>query len=122
MKLFQEFVPYELALKLNELGFDEPCLGWYVSKEFGLEIGTVIKDDLIYGSIVAPLWQQAFDWFRKQHNLHSFVHYHSKPAYTSAVYNDINMDWSLDKNISYDTYEDAREKCLIKLIKLCKKN
>ena len=25
----KEFVPYELAVKLKELGFDEPCLGNY---------------------------------------------------------------------------------------------
>jgi hypothetical protein len=25
----QEFIPYEQALALKELGFDEPCLFWY---------------------------------------------------------------------------------------------
>ena len=25
----KEFVPYELAVKLKELGFDDPCSGWY---------------------------------------------------------------------------------------------
>jgi hypothetical protein len=25
----KEFVPYEQALQLKELGFDEPCLGYY---------------------------------------------------------------------------------------------
>jgi hypothetical protein len=27
----KEFVPYELALKLKEIGFDEPCFGYYTS-------------------------------------------------------------------------------------------
>ena len=25
----KEFITYEQALALKELGFDEPCLGWY---------------------------------------------------------------------------------------------
>jgi hypothetical protein len=25
----KEFIPYEQALDLKELGFDEPCFGWY---------------------------------------------------------------------------------------------
>lgn len=25
----REFIPYEFALKLKELGFDESCFGWY---------------------------------------------------------------------------------------------
>ena len=25
----KEFVKYEQALALKELGFDEPCIGWY---------------------------------------------------------------------------------------------
>ena len=29
----REFVPYELALKLKELGFDEPCLFLYNSTD-----------------------------------------------------------------------------------------
>lgn len=28
----KEFVPYEQALALKELGFDEPCLAWHNSK------------------------------------------------------------------------------------------
>jgi hypothetical protein len=26
----KEFIPYKQALALKELGFDEPCLGWYL--------------------------------------------------------------------------------------------
>ncbi len=26
----KEFIPYEQALALKELGFDEPCFGYYV--------------------------------------------------------------------------------------------
>ena len=29
----KEFIPYELALELKQLGFDEPCFGYYVDGE-----------------------------------------------------------------------------------------
>jgi hypothetical protein len=36
----KEFIPYEQALALKELGFDEPCLGFY--DEFS-------NDEVAYG-------------------------------------------------------------------------
>ena len=53
------FVPYELAVKLKELGFDEPCLAWYVSEEYGLAYGKVYQSDLIRDAVVAPTFSQA---------------------------------------------------------------
>jgi hypothetical protein len=58
----KEFIPYEQALELKELGFDEPCFAWYVSESYGLEYGEVIKSDLIRDGIVAPTYSQAFRW------------------------------------------------------------
>jgi len=65
----KEFLPYEQALALKELGFDESCIGWYVSEEYGLEIGAVIKSDLLRDAILAPLYQQAFRWFLDNYGL-----------------------------------------------------
>jgi hypothetical protein len=30
----KDFVPYEQALVLKELGFDEPCFGYYIDNKF----------------------------------------------------------------------------------------
>jgi hypothetical protein len=57
-----EFLPYDRALKLKELGFDEPCIATHGYLE--LYINT---DD---GHLKAPLYQQAFRWFRYIHELH----------------------------------------------------
>jgi hypothetical protein len=65
----KEFVPYELALRLGSLGFDEPCIAWYVSKSYGLEYGKVIKPDLIKEAVLAPLFSQAFRWFREKYGI-----------------------------------------------------
>lgn len=73
----KEFVSYELALK--ELGFDEQCMRFYSSKNNGLLVlperissmhntGNSSVELPKYCS--APLFQQAFKWFRDKHQLY----------------------------------------------------
>jgi hypothetical protein len=61
----KEFIPYEQALELKELGFNELCLFYYTDNE-SLRIyhQSEIYDDLVG----APLYQQAFRWFREKYN------------------------------------------------------
>jgi hypothetical protein len=68
----KEFVPYEQALELKELGFDEPCFMFYSwikpnnLCEFGKSIKINKRKNSILnnsGHISSPLWQQAFRWF-----------------------------------------------------------
>ena len=40
-----QFVPYEIAVKLKEKGFDQPCLGYYTQYT-----GTEVKNHLSYVS------------------------------------------------------------------------
>lgn len=60
------FVTYEIAKKLKDLGFNEPCIGWF--SEMGL---LKIYDYQISVSSYtkAPLWQQAEEWLFKQYNI-----------------------------------------------------
>ena len=117
----KDFVPYQEALALKELGFDEPCFGFYTE-----EYKTLIKNFCKYPinlptkPFLAPTYSQSFRWFREKHNQHCFIHYHTKPEYTFAVYNDIGMYWTLDEKIAYNTYEEAELACLIKLIEIVK--
>lgn len=58
----KEFIPYELAFKLKELGFDEECFGFYNNADGNVWIKHLVDDSIksIYkGDIQAPLWQQA---------------------------------------------------------------
>lgn len=61
------FVPYEIALALKELGFDEPCFGYYNGQ--GNHIGEEGKMNSncnklgMHGAYcTVPLYQQAFRW------------------------------------------------------------
>ena len=79
----QEFLPYELAVKLKELGFDEPCLAYY-QKSAVIGDATILPIQIRnkasnfnnneYSKMgvpfcSAPLYQQAFRWFREKYKL-----------------------------------------------------
>jgi len=63
----KEFIPYDCALALKELGFNEPCLRHYKSNGSFTIIGRSATrmrgTQIIPKSIIgAPLYQQAFRW------------------------------------------------------------
>jgi hypothetical protein len=70
----KEFVPHEPSLALKELGFDEPCFSVYYNGEYH-EHG--IQNQFLHekNECSAPLYQQAFRWFREKYN----IHYAMKP-------------------------------------------
>ena len=101
----KEFVPYELAIQLKQLGFDVPSVSGYSYPD---------SDNILTQAI---LFQQAFRWFRDKYNL--------KPQITTtwdewdfyipeSEYNDIPIRQSSDTW----TYEDAELACLKKLIEV----
>ena len=105
----KEFVKYEQALALAELGFDEPCFGYYdEGGNLYTEMVEVLK---------APLYQQAFRFFREKHNLvFNFISYNIvKPGeyHWSITWNDEAKAGGIVK-----TYEEAELECLIKLIEI----
>jgi hypothetical protein len=129
----KEFIPYEEALALKELGFDEPCFGFYHEKcddnnksncsgEFqnmcGWVVGRENTNDLSSHDfiIVTPLWQQAFRWFREKHNLtHAIDKYDS--GHTWGVYENGYVKYEIDNIIEYDDAELDSLKKLIELLK-----
>jgi hypothetical protein len=68
----KEFIPYEQALELKELGFDEYCYAKYNRKEFQHNSlgGGINYNDSSYDNnlISAPLYQQAFRFFREKYD------------------------------------------------------
>ena len=83
----KEFVPYELALKMKQLGFDEKCIAYYQKSAvigndniLPISFTNMASDfnDYEYSKLgvpfySAPTWQQAFKWFREKYNIHSFI-------------------------------------------------
>ncbi len=60
----KDFVPYEQALALKELGFDEPCFAYYdMAQEFNFPGCTMHNRNFInLKATMTPLYQQAFRW------------------------------------------------------------
>ena len=111
-----EFVPYDIALAMKGLGFDEKCFGAYGSlNNFELHLYkepkfidyTTSSDK----SCLAPLYQQAFRWFREECDLE---------AHLSSF--DIRWRHSLDYKEFFTTYKEAQDACLRKLIEIVKEN
>ena len=107
----KEFIPYEQALILKELGFDEPCFGWYASDK------SLIKDYVIKMHLKAPLYQQAFRWFREKYNLTSWVYNSDVDKFFYTILQNGRIIKAHD---SVAIYEEAELACLIKLIEIVK--
>lgn len=136
----KEFVPYELAVKLKALGFDEHelCLACWIEKDSreggGIKLEIWNDEDTYYevkSSIKAPTFSKAFRWFREKYNMQSSIKFtHSKYSFDIHFERLVNgenppvMVWHLvdswlGLNLDlFDTYEEAELACLTKLIEI----
>ena len=105
-----EFIPYEQALALKELGFGERCMALY--NEEGKTIHLSLNLPNIKPYFRAPLYQQAFRWFREKHGLRHFI------EYDDGHYNAVVQSFLVRH---CDNYEEAELACLKKLIELSTK-
>ena len=142
----REFIPYEQALELKELGFNEPCFTTYdddkrLRNPFDYEKSeyeesiSYIEDskEFIHNSdltfenfnahpdhytqfITAPLYQQAFRFFREKGFLIDIT------SHNTDVY-EFYIRWHPNKptlSDYYNTYEETELECLKKLIEIAK--
>jgi hypothetical protein len=114
----KEFIPYEQALALKELGFDEPCFGYFYTEDKFFE--TKIKNSELEEdcSISAPLYQQAFRWFREKYDFDIGIGKDSHDIYHFQIDTNYYGNWILP--IFSRKYEEAELECLKKLIEIVK--
>ena len=126
-----EFVPYDIALAMKELGFDENIELVLISYYYrnGELISTTTPDSFFFEKdemIKAPLYQQAFRWFREKYNFVGTIlgdgfNGELKGYYYSITEEGwINYYESIDDAKWYNTYEEAQDACLRKLIEIVK--
>jgi hypothetical protein len=138
----KEFIPYEEALALKELGFEEGCLGYYYGEEFIAcnSSGEFIpyKKQTDNNSALAPLYQQAFTWFREELGLIGKVdlelEYKGKKKGKKVFertgfwsYSIIKLDEKYPEALGFDlkdkaSFEEAELACLRKLIEIVNQN
>lgn len=112
----KEFVPYEQALALKELGFDEPCLAWHNSKRLFINNYDNCNSKMPFEYCCSlPLKQQVFRWFREKYNLFGCIDL--QPAHWFVRIDDKIKNHYL---LRFETYEEAELACLKKLIEITK--
>jgi len=116
----KEFIPYEEALALKELGFDEKCFGIYRTKTKRITIGSRYPQTSL-NTVKAPTYSQAFRWFREEYELVSEI---QAPDGKEGVWNPtIHKVYGFGNyydNNGFKTYEEAELACLKKLIEIVK--
>lgn len=131
MKIEKEFIPYEQALALKELGFDEElCFGRWTTNYDGEGYLNTTKHSIYQGrddlnrQCIAPTFSQAFRFFREKYNLHKHIcYFENKKVWHGDIYNIktgslLNYPMELT---NYNSYEETEIECLKKLIEICKK-
>jgi hypothetical protein len=103
----KDFIPYEQALEMKELGFNESCLMYY-------DYSCTLVESGVY-ECKAPLYQQAFRWFRDKQNIDNCISY-SRIEDNSWYY----QYYKSGLVGGFKTYEEAEIACLEKLIEIVK--
>jgi hypothetical protein len=104
-----EFIPYQLALELKQLGFDEPCFGT------ASDIDITLKSD-----IKMPLFQQAFRFFREKYDMSHSIDKDWDNGHLLGYEYVISEQEGVTVSKTYHTYEEAELACLRKLIEIVK--
>ena len=114
----KEFVPYELAVKLKALGFDEKCImHWWKGKLSYYQMG-----DFSPTHTSAPTFSQAFRWFREKYGLYGIPQEYTLDNFSYQIKS--NREGAITLKVyggyplNYITYEEAELACLDKLIEI----
>jgi len=131
----KDFIPYEQALALKELGFDEPCFKYWVQTYNDTHTwmdlhNKALNDD----DCKAPLYQQAFRWFREKYDLDYSLLPESSSGHRllDRTFNIVIYKYYMNMNVQaeivridgkiarYNKREEAELACLNKLIEIVK--
>ena len=120
------FVSYEIAFELKQLGFDEPCFGYFdCERDFQFLPN---KSKFLECEFAAPTFSQVFTWFRENFELVSWIYTSDNIKFYYSILKNkrfmVSDYYVVTKTKSpakpYDTYEEAELACLLKLIEVLK--
>jgi hypothetical protein len=133
------FIFYELALRMKEIGFNEPCFAYYENQDKNLVINfnnlplteeqkkrpglyniDNRNDVLPQWATSAPTFSQAIGWFRKKHKLFGYVMDLEDECFywgISELFSGETLE-DTSEGPYFNLYEEAELECLKKLIEL----
>jgi hypothetical protein len=118
--MINEFIPYQQASQLKELGFDEPTTVW---RQHGNGISGDVegkrdyynKKGNVYTSL--PTYSQTFKFFRDKHELYYTIEGSKKEGFQYFVY---TYEYEIKSEELFKTYEETELNCINKLIEIIK--
>ena len=122
-----EFVPYKQSLELKELGFDDNCFCIY-NREMKIRFNNLhnpidrdknAKLTSNNGRYPAPLYQQAFRWFRENYDLSGLIEIGTH-EFSYQIFKNGNRQLGIEPIKYNGNYEEAEFECLKKLIEIVK--
>ena len=125
----KDFVPYEEALALKELGFDKPCLASYYHAGKRLDICEYINHGEY--TVLAPTFSQAFRWIREKYWYTALILCDSfqiiMQISTSRTRDSRTWEWkpiyvtqTYHKEEGLKSYDESELACLKQLIEIAK--
>lgn len=125
------FVPYEIAKKFKKLGFDEPCISTYSTANNDgngdftqIDDGSWIRNSEMKYGYTAPLWQQAIDWLRVEHNLEVSIKSWKNEGDSKIIYVHSVKELGKPSTFRFDdkseNYYEILERVIVKALKLIK--
>lgn len=136
-----EFVPYNIALALKKLGFDELCLGYYINQDKfrftkpsidgkfipfynkNSEAIKYLRCFMIIGKkkdtiCTAPLYSQVFRWFAEKYGMYRSIDALFNGGGFRAIIVNTEEHNIVVLDDRFDTYEEAELACLDRLISI----
>ena len=124
----KEFVPYEQALALKELGFDkEICFGRWTTYPDGEGFLDTTKHSIYQGrddlnrQCLAPLYQQAFRWFREKYGYDVSIKKCTSTQYKFVITQSFVENDYYFIDFPFPSHENAELECLKKLKEIVKR-
>jgi hypothetical protein len=136
----EQFVTYEIAKRLKELGFNEPCLATYNERRDEVEFQMFTSynmagqnnaqppkgflNSVVHKKIIcAPLWQQVEEWLREKHRIVVGAQLQGNSFKQSWIpYHIQNLNPNNTKHFNdRELYEQAREAATLAALELISK-
>ena len=114
----KDFTLYQEALELKQLGFDEPCFGYWKLPTWLIEEKTR-TDGYTHADQLcsAQIYFQAFRFFREKYGLTGWAE--GKRFYMYRIESSVPTDGQLNSS-PFRSYEEAELACVRKLIEIVK--
>lgn len=121
----KQFVTYEIASQLKELGFNEECLGYFKLNEMENHYHiSILMYNKLSSEILAPLWQQIIEWLGEKYDIKIQIE-PTHACYNIGIYKyyedeDNNLELPTDGLNFKDflDYYECREQAILKAIEI----